>query len=230
VTGTIAAMSVGFHPPLEEYLETVLALEEEDVPVIQARLVERLGHTPQAVSEMIRRLSDEGYVARSGRGLTLTEKGRTRAESVIRKHRLAERFLVDILKLPWDKAHNEAGRWEHVISDDVEARFNELLGYPTTCPHGNPIPGTKRDPTPQYPMTEISEGAEITLARITEQLEVDHDALLYLSDHGLIPGCKARVRSRAPDGILTLELIDESSAPTVAIGPRMGRQLYVTTT
>ncbi len=221
-------MSVGFHPPLEEYLETVLALEEEDVPVIQARLVERLGHTPQAVSEMIRRLSDEGYVARSGRGLALSVKGRARAESVVRKHRLAERFLVDIVKLPWDKAHNEAGRWEHVLSDDVEARFNELLGYPTTCPHGNPIPGTKRDPTPQFPMTEISEGAEITLARITEQLEIDHDALLYLSDHGLIPGSKARVRSRAPDGTLTLELADETAAETVAIGPRMGRQLYVT--
>ncbi|MGB9111797.1 MAG: metal-dependent transcriptional regulator [Acidimicrobiales bacterium] len=223
-------MSIGFHPPLEEYLETVLALEEEDVPVIQARLVERLGHTPQAVSEMIRRLSDEGYVSRSGRGLTLTVKGRERAESVVRKHRLAERFLVDIVKLPWEKAHNEAGRWEHVISDDVEARFNELLGHPTTCPHGNPIPGTKRDPTPQYPMTEISEGAEITLARITEQLEVDHEALTYLSAHRFTPGCKARVRSRAPDGTLTLEINDDASIrTTVAIGPRMGRQLYVTT-
>lgn len=222
-------MSDGFHPPLEEYLETVLALEEEDVPVIQARLVERLGHTPQAVSEMIRRLGDEGYVARSGRGLALTEKGRTRAESVVRKHRLAERFLVDIVKLPWDKAHDEAGRWEHVISDDVEERFNELLGYPTTCPHGNPIPGTKRDPAPQIPMTEIGEGAEVTLARITEQLEVDHQALRYLSNHGFIPGCRAKVRSRAPDGTLTLELTANSESTTVAIGPRMGRQLYVTT-
>ncbi|MGA8296618.1 MAG: metal-dependent transcriptional regulator [Acidimicrobiales bacterium] len=222
-------MSTGFHPPLEEYLETVLALEEEDVPVIQARLVERLGHTPQAVSEMIHRLSDEGYVDRSGRGLALTEKGRRQAESVVRKHRLAERFLVDIVKLPWEKAHNEAGRWEHVISDDVEERFNEILGHPTTCPHGNPIPGSNRDPTPQVPMTEIAAGAEITLARITEQLEVDDDALIYLSGHGLIPGCKARVRSRAPDGTLTLELTDGAPDSTVAIGPRMGRQLYVTT-
>ena len=221
-------MSNGFHPPLEQYLKEIHALEEEDVPVIQARLVERLSHTPQAVSEMIHRLVDEGYLARSGRGLQLTDKGRLRAESVVRKHRLAERFLVDIVGLAWLKAHDEADRWEHVISDDVEQRFDEMLGHPTTCPHGNPIPGAAVDPTPQVAMISVAEGTNITLARITEQVEVDHDALSYLSDHGLVPGRKARIRSRAPDGTLTLEL-DDAEERTVAIGPRMGGQLFVTT-
>jgi DtxR family transcriptional regulator, Mn-dependent transcriptional regulator len=223
-------MPDGFHPPLEQYLETIHSLGEEEVPAIQARLVERLGHSPQAVSEMIHRLSNEGYLTLSGRGLELTEKGRAFAERVVRKHRLAERFLVDVVGLPWPDAHKEADRWEHVISDEVEERFDDILGHPTTCPHGNPIPGRVGDPAPQVAMTAIAEGARITLARITEQVEVDYQALVYLSEHGLVPGTKARVRSRAPDGTLTLELDDDPAGPhTVAIGPQMGRQLFVTT-
>src|ERR1700742_4763837 len=135
-------MPEGFHPPLEEYLEAIHELDEEGVVVIQARLAERLGHSAPAVSEMIRRLREGGYVRTSGRALQLTESGRSVAQSVVRKHRLAERLLTDIIGLPWEKAHLEAGRWEHVISDEVEARLIEILGHPTTCPHGNPIPGS----------------------------------------------------------------------------------------
>src|SRR5438874_11346150 len=138
-------MSDGFHPPLEEYLEAIHELEEEGTQVIQARLAERLGHSAPSVSEMIRRLKAEGYLQVKNRAVTLTEKGRARAESVVRKHRLAERLLTDIIGLPWHKSHIEAGRWEHVISDEVEARLVELLGNPQTCPHGNPIPGTGAD-------------------------------------------------------------------------------------
>ena len=223
-------MPEGFHPPLEEYLETMYSLGEEHVPVIQARLVERLGHSPQAVSELVHRLIAEGYVLRSGRGLELTEKGRTRAERVVRKHRIAERFLVDVVGLPWYEAHAEAGRWEHVISDEVEARFVAILHNPTTCPHGNPIPGTARDPAPQQALTEIAEGTSIRLVRITELVEFDRDALVYLSDHGLVPGRRALIRNRAPDGTLTLEVAEaEAITPrTVAIGPELGRQLFVT--
>src|SRR5487761_121570 len=103
-------MPDGFHPPLEQYLEAIHSLGEEEVPAIQARLVERLGHSAQAVSEMIHRLSDEGYLALSGRGLELTNKGHDLAEKVVRKHRLAERFLVGVVGLPWPDAHNEADR------------------------------------------------------------------------------------------------------------------------
>ena len=131
-----------FHPPVEEYLETIFALEEEGIPVIQARLAERLGKAAPSVSEMLDRLEADGLITRSGRRITMTPAGRSLAEGVVRKHRLAERLLVDIIGLDWDKAHVEAGRWEHVISDDVEARLVVLLDNPTTCPHGNPIPGS----------------------------------------------------------------------------------------
>ncbi|MDA8039591.1 MAG: metal-dependent transcriptional regulator [Actinomycetota bacterium] len=213
----------GFHPPLEEYLEAIHALEEEGVTVIQARLVERLQHSPQSVSEMVHRLGSEGYLERDGRGVRLTPLGRTRAESVVRKHRLAERFLVDIVGLAWHKAHLEAGRWEHVISDEVEARFVELLGNPATCPHGNPIPGAAQAETSQHPLADAEPGAHVRLARITEQVEIDLGALEYLSVHGLVPGVDATVRSKAPDGTLTLEL----GGTSVALGAAMCRQLFV---
>src|SRR5438874_7827054 len=135
-------MHDGFHPPLEEYLEAIYELQEEGTPVIQARLAERLGHAPPSVSEMIGRLRGDAYLEAEGRALRLTSKGRKRAESVVRKHRLAERLLTDVIGLEWHKTHLEACRWEHVISDDVEARLIVLLGNPTTCPHGNPIPGS----------------------------------------------------------------------------------------
>ncbi|MGH9292287.1 MAG: metal-dependent transcriptional regulator [Acidimicrobiales bacterium] len=219
----------GFHPPLEEYLESIHALEEEGVSVIQARLSERLGHSAQSVSEMVHRLESEGYLERAGRGVVkLTPAGRRRAESVVRKHRLAERFLVEIVGLEWHKAHLEAGRWEHVISDDVEARFVDLLGNPSTCPHGNPIPGAPPVTDVQQPLADAEQGARVTLARITEQVEIDLGALEYLSDHGLLPGTGATVRTRAPDGTLILELDRDGSS--VALGPAISRQLYVVAT
>jgi DtxR family transcriptional regulator, Mn-dependent transcriptional regulator len=217
----------GHHPPLEQYLETVHVLVEEGVPVIQARLVERLGYSPAAVSEMVHRLVDEGYLTLSERGVVLTESGERTAARVVRRHRLAERFLVDIVGLPWAQAHAEADRWEHVISDTVEERFAEILGHPRTCPHGNPIPGEPLDPAPQWPMADSALGERFRLARITERVENDADALAYLADHGLVPGRDARVTSRAPDGTLTLELEGQDERRPVAIGPVLGRQLFV---
>jgi DtxR family Mn-dependent transcriptional regulator len=226
MVGTIALVPPdGFHPPLEEYLETIHALEEEDVTVIQARLVERLGHSPQSVSEMVHRLEEAGYVHRPGRGVELTSQGRARAESVVRKHRLAERFLVDVVGLDWAKAHEEAGRWEHVISDEVAARFVEILGNPSTCPHGNPIPGGPPVSGEQHRLSEAAQGDEIELARITEQVEVDSGSLEYLSSSGLLPGVHATVLARAPDGTLTLGV----SGVQVAVGVELSRQLYVMT-
>jgi DtxR family Mn-dependent transcriptional regulator len=214
----------GFHPPLEEYLEAIWELEEEGTRVIQARLAEHLGHSPASVSEMIRRLKGEGYVEVTARALTLTPKGREKAESVVRKHRLAERLLTDIIGLPWHKTHVEACRWEHVMSDEVEQRITVLLNNPATCPHGNPIPGAGG---PELDLTAIAEtrpGQHVRLERVTEQVEVDLDALIYLDDHGFIPGASAEVRSRAPDGTVTLDLEKGS----IALGPGLASQLYVT--
>jgi DtxR family Mn-dependent transcriptional regulator len=226
MVGTIGPVPPdGFHPPLEEYLETIHALGEEGVPVIQARLVERLGHSPQSVSEMVHRLESDGYLERKGRGVELTALGRGRAESVVRKHRLAERFLVDVVGLPWEMAHLEAGRWEHVISEEVEARFVEILGNPSTCPHGNPIPGGPPvdGDADQHPLADAAEGETVRLARITEQVEVDAGSLAYLSSSGFLPGVQATVVSKGPDGTLTLAV----AGAQVAFGPAISRQLYV---
>lgn len=216
-------MAEGFHPPVEEYLEAIHSLQEEGVEVIQARLVKRLGHTAPSVSEMVRRLRSDGFVEVSGRALSLTEEGLRRAESVVRKHRLAERLLTDVIGLDWSRAHLEAGRWEHVISDEVEERLVEVLGHPITCPHGNPIPGAGGDEDGQTALADAEPGDRIRLERVTEQVEIDVESLTYLDDHGFIPGADARVQAKAPDGTVTLEL----DGGTIALGPSICRQLFV---
>jgi DtxR family Mn-dependent transcriptional regulator len=218
-------MADGFHPPLEEYLEAVHELEEEGTTIIQARLAERLGHSAPAVSEMIRRLRDEGYLEVDGRALSLTVTGRTLAESVVRKHRLAERLLTDVIGLPWASSHVEACRWEHVISDEVAERLVILLGNPTTCPHGNPIPGSGLDERQLTALADAKAGEHVRLERVTEQVEIDHESLTYLSDHGFVPGTEALVSSRAPDGTMILTLDFEGGS--IALGPALAQQLYV---
>ena len=218
-------MPTGYHPPLEEYLEAIHELEEEGTQVIQARLAERVGHSAPAVSETIRRLKADGYVTVEDRSVQLTGKGRARAESVVRKHRLAELLLTEVIGLPWHKAHVEACRWEHVISDEVEDRLVELLGHPTTCPHGNPIPGSGALAVRGLmALSSVQGGEQVRLQRVTEQVEIDLEALEYLSEAGFVPGADATVTSRAPDGTLTLALGEHS----FALGPVLARQLYVT--
>ncbi len=192
--------------------------------MIQARLAERLGHTAAAVSEMMRRLRDEGYVAVKGRSVSLTAQGRALSESVVRKHRLAERLLTDIIGLPWHRSHLEACRWEHVISDEVETRLIDLLGHPTTCPHGNPIPGTGPAREDLTALSEARHGDHVRLQRVTEQVEFDLASLEYLSSCGFVPGREATVSSRAPDGTLTLDLGEQRS---IALGPALAGQLWV---
>jgi DtxR family Mn-dependent transcriptional regulator len=216
----------GYHPPVEEYLETVHSLAEEGTPVIGARIAERLGRSAPSVSEMLDRLEEGGYVRREGRVVELTDSGSELAEKVVRRHRLAERLLVDVIGLEWHKVHQEAGRWEHVISDDVEEKLVQLLGDPGTCPHGNPIPGSSAPPdeAPQLPLSEVEPGATVRLARISEEVELDMPSLAYLSEHHLIPGAAATVRGRADDGTLTLHVIEGEA---VSVGPDLSRRLFV---
>lgn len=217
-------MKAGYHPPLEEYLEAIHDLCEEGTEVIQARLAERLGHSAPSVSEMIRRMVQQGYLERSGRCLVLTDLGRQVAESVVRKHRLAERLLTDVIGLSWDRAHAEAGRWEHVISDEVEAKLVELLGHPTTCPHGNPIPGAGAQMPASFLLAESRQGDHVRLVRVTEQVEADQASLSYLCQMGFLPGREAVVSARAPDGSLVLDLGSQS----ISVGAALSRQLFVT--
>ena len=182
----------------------MLGLAEEGVPVIQARIAERLGRSAPSVSEMLDRLIDDGYVTREGRRLSLTDSGRALAEKVVRKHRLAERLLVDVIGLEWHKVHREAGRWEHVISDDVEARLVELLGDPATCPHGNPIPGS-HSPAPARsstrPLAEVDRGrAGAPLPHQRGGRARTCGSLTLLDEGGFIPGAVAAVGGRDTEG------------------------------
>ena len=216
-----------YHPPVEEYLETMLGLDEEGVPVIQARIAERLGRSAPSVSEMLDRLTDDGYVTREGRRLSLTESGRSLAEKVVRKHRLAERLLVDVIGLEWHKVHREAGRWEHVISDDVEARLVELLGDPATCPHGNPIPGS-HSPAPGVdtrPLAETVEGERVRLVRISEEVEMNFGSLELLDEGGFIPGAVARVSGRDPEG--TIEVTVQGGTESIRVSRDLSSRLFV---
>ncbi len=212
------------HDTTEEYLETILAIEEEGVVPLRARLVERLGLSAAAVSETINRLSEQGFVdLASDRSLQLTEKGRHLATTVVRRHRLAERLLTDVIGLEWEKVHKEAARWEHAISSDVEEKLVELLGDPATCPHGNPIPGSKRVTRPQVTVAlAVSEPGKVTVARISEKLELSDDGLHLVAAARLVPGASATVIERSGAGVRVKTATGEHVVPDV-----VAEQLYV---
>ena len=177
---------------------------------------------------MLDRLIEDGYVTRDGRRLSLTESGRALAEKVVRKHRLAERLLVDVIGLEWHKVHREAGRWEHVISDDVEARLVELLGDPATCPHGNPIPGshTPAPSVPVRPLADVITGERVRLFRISEEVELNLGSLTLLDEAGFIPGAVARVGDRDPEGNLEVT-VEGAAGAAIRVSRDLSDRLYV---
>ena len=213
------------HPPVEEYLTTIYELAEDGVSVIQARVAERLGHSAPTVHEMIRRLREDGFLTVDGRKIELTETGQSLAEGVVRKHRLAERLLTDVIGLSWHKAHAEAGRWEHVISDEVEERLRIILSDPATCPHGNPIPGVVQRRVQVQQLSASVPGDRVRLERVTESVEIDGVTLEYLERTRFVTGSVADVQGRAPDGTLTLSL--DIDASLIALGPSISDHLYV---
>lgn len=190
------------HPAFEEYCETIFELREDDLPVIQARIAERLRVSRPSVSGMIKRMEDEGLVTRDGATIALTETGEALAQRVARHHRLAERFLTDMLGLSLATAHHEAGKWEHVMSDEVEAAMNRILGAPTTCPHGNPIPGSSYTAPDSVRLSTVESGKSFTVSRIPEELEFTPGMLDYLEQWHLVPGRSGTVAdSKAVDGM-----------------------------
>jgi DtxR family Mn-dependent transcriptional regulator len=194
-----------YHPAFEEYCEAIFELHEDDVDVIQARIAERLGVSRPAVSEMIRRMDGEGLVE-VDRTVRLTAAGSRLAEQVVRRHRLAERLLTDILGLSWAEAHQEAGKWEHVISDNVETAIIKLLEDPTTCPHGNPIPGSAYKAPDTVALSDLGVGAGFTIKRIPEELEFTPGLLEFLEDAAILPGHQGTVTASSPDGTTTVEI------------------------
>jgi DtxR family transcriptional regulator, Mn-dependent transcriptional regulator len=213
-----------YHPAFEEYCEAIFELHEDDVEVIQARIAERLEVSRPAVSEMIHRMEKEGLVIIDGT-IRLTPDGHELAETVVRRHRLAERFLTDILHLSWAEAHSEAGKWEHVISPAVEVAMNRLLGEPTTCPHGNPIPGSAYVLDPDTTTLDaVAVGDTFTVRRITEELEFTDGLLDFLEESDMRPGEVGTVTAISPDGTTTVEVHGRH----VGIGSFVGARILVT--
>jgi DtxR family Mn-dependent transcriptional regulator len=194
---------------LEDYLKAIYQLSEEARPVIAARLATETGVSPSTIFATLRRLAKEGYVTINRRKeIHLTNNGKRVAENIVRRHFLTERFLTDLLGLDWVKAHQEAHRLEHAISQEVEERLAKLLKNPTTCPHGNPIPGATSGPAPKtIPLSEAVDGQQVELDYITEGGERDVRLLSFLEKHGLRPGAKLHVVDVAPSlGMMSLKV------------------------
>src|SRR5438270_4772818 len=188
---------------VEEYLETIYNMSAEDEVVIGARLERKVRFAPPTVTEMLERLVRAGYIKiENKRQVTLTEEGNQAAEAVLRRHRLTERFLVDMLGMQWHQVHEEACRLEHFISGAVEDRVIASLNNPTTCPHGNPIPGSvenartylKDQGAVRLSMLTIGDTATILL--ISEVVEDEEALILYLHDKGLTPETQLTVLTK----------------------------------
>jgi DtxR family transcriptional regulator, Mn-dependent transcriptional regulator len=220
----------------EMYLRTIFELEEEGIVPLRARIAERLSQSGPTVSQTVARMERDGLVRVEGdRHLELTGSGRALATRVMRKHRLAECLLVNIIGLPWEDVHIEACRWEHVMSEDVERRLVALLDSPTTCPHGNPIPGlaelgghpAQADEEPLAAMTEAASltGTPVVVRRISEQLQSDSDLMLRLKQVGIQPG--REVTLAASDDGVRVTCDDETGNPATELPRRFAEHVFV---
>ncbi|SEC78154.1 metal-dependent transcriptional regulator [Streptomyces sp. TLI_105] len=198
----------------EMYLRTILELEEEGVVPMRARIAERLDQSGPTVSQTVARMERDGLVAvASDRHLELTDEGRRLATRVMRKHRLAECLLVDVIGLEWEQVHAEACRWEHVMSEAVERRVLELLRHPTESPYGNPIPGLEElgekaeaeafldDSMVSLADLDASGGKTVIVRRIGEPIQTDAQLMYTLRRAGVQPGSVVSV-SESPGGVL----------------------------
>ncbi len=199
-TGTMRPVSHDLIDTTEMYLRTVLEMEEDGVVPMRARIVEALGHSGPTVSQTVARMHRDGLVdVTDDRRLQLTEEGRRIATAVLRKHRLVERLLVDVIGLELDHAHEEACRWEHVVSDRVEDRLVELLGAPTTSPFGNRIPERADGSHPgglmldQVAISEVTTTVRATVVRLGEPAQSPHALLVALVGAGVVAGAEVEV-------------------------------------
>jgi DtxR family transcriptional regulator, Mn-dependent transcriptional regulator len=222
----------------EMYLRTIYELEEEGVVPLRARIAERLGQSGPTVSQTVARMERDGLVVVAGdRHLELTDAGRTRAVSVMRKHRLAERLLIDVIGLEWEHVHAEACRWEHVMSEAVERKLVALLDNPTVSPYGNPIPGldelsaspetadpavttVSAPPVLEVGLQRLDEfarrgGGFVEVRRIAEHVQMDADLMTELKGAGIVPGNDVQVRSISRFGE-PVPVGPDASGPSVA--------------
>src|SRR5581483_1302077 len=188
-------------PTTEEYLETIYMMAAEGKVVKGARLAETIGVSRPTVTATLRRMTRDGLIKQNDKKeVELTKKGYTLADTLQRRHRIIERWLTDALHYDWAKSDAESHRLEHVFSDEVIDRLNEMLGRPETCPHGNPIPGNQRSRkhAVAFPLSQASEGDELHVTRISEYAENVADLLQHLGERGLRPGAQITVTEISP--------------------------------
>jgi DtxR family transcriptional regulator, Mn-dependent transcriptional regulator len=199
---------------ITEVLEVLLEQDAFARPVAVAELVERLPVPAEDVDAALRDLLADGTALVAGDGVELSATGRARAQVAVRRHRLTERFLADVLGLEWWKVHHEAARLDGMLSDDLEARVLELLDDPGTCPHGNPIPGSSNQPDhPDAVSLAEAPIGPVHVVRITETLEGDDEALQLLQNCGFVPGRDAEVKERRDGWRLVAGTVRDAALP-----------------
>jgi DtxR family Mn-dependent transcriptional regulator len=196
----------------EEYLQTIFWLHEAGLPMTGANVARAMQLSAPTVHEMVGRLERDGYITRGpDKSISFTPDGLEHAEAVVRRHRLIERFLTDVLKIPWDDVHEEAERLEHAMSPNLEARMMDAIGDAKTCPHGHPIePGTRIE---GVPLADTEEGAKVTILRFESEAE---DLLHLFKREGFEPG-REGVVSAVGDEHLTVDFAGETATLTVSV-------------
>jgi len=206
---------------IEDYLQLIYTMQQEGDPVIAARIKERRGVSAPTAWATLKRMERDGLVELGrGRRIQLSPRGKELAESIIRRHMLAERLLTDILHLEWADVHDEAHKMEHAISPLIERQILSLLDNPSTCPHGNPIPGLAGSATPARTMAlrRVTEGDTVIINNIAEHAEDDADLMHYLQRSGLVPGVRLHIDEVAlSNATITVSLIDSSRQVTVGL-------------
>ncbi len=213
-------------PRGEEYLEAILNMRVEGQTVVAARLAKRLTVSPPTVAGALRRLKRDGLIsANSRKEIELTDKGEQEAVTIVRRHRLVERLLTDILKVEWSECHEEACLMEHAISPLVERKLYKRLGQPATCPHGNPIPSDKTLPPPRgMPLDTVSQGTRIEVTRIAEEANYTPELMRFFQKQNILPGKTFQVKEVASH-IGTITLSSESGE--ISLGVNAAKAIWV---
>ena len=214
--------------PVEDYLKAIYDLESDEQAAATNDIAERLAISPASVSGMMRRLAEQGLITHEPyRGARLTADGRRAALRTLRRHRILECYLTEVLGYPWDRVHDEAERLEHAASEELIERMADALGDPVRDPHGAPIPSREGvvEETSRRALAEVDAGEAV---RVRMVMDDDGERLRYLAELGIRPGSIIRLLDRAPfDGPITLWVGDGAGGVTRAVGPALAAQVFV---
>lgn len=214
--------------PTENYLIAIQTLHDDEIRCIPARIAEFVGVAAPSITQALKRMARDGYVHEAhDPEVELTETGRRLAVDLMRRHRIVERWLTDMLGLDWASAHEEAHRMEHAISDTVAERLWVSMGYPPNCPHGNPILPPGEIPSPDLErrrLNDVEDGETVELLRISERAEEVHDLIVYFEEQGFRPGVAITIEGRGPlNGLLSVAMAGRE----LMLGDEMASYLWV---